>query len=241
MRALSLCLLIPLLSGCFPVLQGDADLRLRGLMLKPSAGADAIAPLLAADVEVLRGAQKVTGVDAGAAALATLKVEKEPEAVRHHAVTLLRLPEGRTLLIERSQDDHILKAIEIPRLGPPGALTPTFTAWLAAWNTDPEAERLTQLEASFSAAGYYVDPGAEVTGREAMSKDIARLREAYKGSVLEYSGGPTDAGGGWATEDWTMYSKPGGDVLFRGIDIIHLDAEGKIDYLAGFFPVQAPR
>ena len=40
------------------------------------------------------------------------------------------------------------------------------------------------------------------------------------------------------TEDWFMLSKPGGRILFKGYDFIHLDNEGKIDFLAGFIGVR---
>jgi hypothetical protein len=240
-RPLSTWLLAAFLTGCVPVLKGGADLQLRELLAKPGAGAEAIIPLLSPEVVVHRNRETVKGIEAGAAALAELKLEQVPEVLRHHDVTLVLFGDGRTLLLERGADDRIVKAIEIPQPLPPDQMSQKFVYWGAAWNTNLSAPRLALVQAAYAEGTRYVDPGHDVYGTQDIAQMIGNLRTIFPGSVIHYTSAVTDAGGGWLTEDWVMLSRLGGRVLFRGMDVLHLDAEGKIDYLAGFIGVRTPR
>jgi SnoaL-like domain len=234
-------LLAVLLTGCAPpVLKGTGDLKLRAILTAPEPRATAIVPLLAPDVVALVAREPLQGADSAAMALAELRVEGDPAVFRHHDVTLVLLGSGRALLLERSADDRIVKAVELPAPAAAGELPQRLYWYGAAWNTDDRAARRDLILASYAQGARYVDPGHDVTGPEEVAQMIGNLRMVAPGSVIQYVSAVTEAGGGWATEDWVMLSRPGGRVLFRGMDIFHLGEDGKIDYLAGFIGTRTP-
>lgn len=231
-----------LLTGCAPpVLKGTSDLKLRSILATPEPKATAIARLLSPDVVALVAREPVKGADSAALALAELRLEGDPDVFRHHDVTLVLLGSGRSLLLERSADDRIVKAIELPSPAPFGDMPQRLYWYGAAWNTDPRQARRDLIQASYAEGARYVDPGHDVTGPEEVAQMIGNLRMVAPGSIIQYVSGITEAGEGWMTEDWVMLSRPGGRVLFRGMDVFHLGADGKIDYLAGFIGTRVPR
>jgi hypothetical protein len=233
----SLAALAPVLLLCAcspPILKGTSDLKLRAILDARSANAESIAPLLADDVEVHTAGTTVRGAGAGAAALAALKPEGLTRIDRHHGVSAVALGDGRLLLIQRSPADRVIRAVEIEPPGPAGTMPQRFVYWGAAWNTDAHSARRDLVAASWAEHGFYVDPGHEVLGVDEVSRMIGNLRMVAPGSVLHYVSGLGDSGGGWRTEEWVMVSRLGGRRLFVGYDVIHLDADGKIDFLAGF-------
>ena len=238
---LSAALLLALLLGaCVPVLKGNGDLRLRELIVAPDTSANAIVPLLAKDVEVHRPGGTVKGISAGAAALAALKPGGGTQILRHHHVSLVQLGDGRVLLVERNGEDLITRAVELRAPSVGDALPRRLYYYGAAWNTDPAKARLALVEASYAKDGYYVDPGHEVRGTDEVSQMLGNLRFVAPGSRLKFTSGVADAGDGWVTDDWVMVSRLGGRTLFTGFDIMHLDADGKIDFLAGFIGKRSP-
>jgi hypothetical protein len=64
---------------------------------------------------------------------------------------------------------------------------------------------------------------------------IGNFRFVFPGAKVKSTSGVADAGGGWVTFDWVIVSRLGRKVLFKGFDVAHLDADGKIELLAGFF------
>jgi hypothetical protein len=224
-----------------PVLRGQADLSLRSILDTRAATSQAIAPLLTADVEVHREGETVRGVEAGAAALAQVKPDGATRLERHHGVSALKLGDGRVLVLQRNEQDRIMRAVEFRAPSPGDGVPRKMFFYGAAWNTDPAKARRDLIQFTYAEDGFYVDPGHEVIGVDAVSRMIGNLRMVAPGSVIQYTSGIADIGGGWMTEDWTMLSRPGGRTLFNGYDFIHVNAEGKIDFLAGFIGKRADR
>lgn len=227
--------LLLLLPACAPaVLPGTADQRLHDLVRAKTQGPAELAPLLADDAEVVRGGQAVRGRDEGAKLLSTLEHTGELELYRHHDVSLLKLGDGRSVLVQRRADDRIIRAIELPVPVQGDPMPWQGLYYSKAWNLDDEAARLALLKAVWAEQGRYVDGTNDWTGPQGVSQMIGRFRNLVFGTQVNATTGMADAGGGWMTWDWVILSRQGGRTLFYGVDVMHLDAEGKIDFLAGF-------
>ncbi len=221
-------------AACAPTLRGTSDLRLRELLTSGSASPEAIAPLLAPDVEVHRAGGTVRGIDAGAAELADVTGVGAGHLERHHDVSLMSLGDGRVLLMQRGEQDLVTRAVELRSPTRADGLPRRLYFYGAAWNTDDATARRALLDASWATHGHYVDPGHVVDGVEEVNVMIGNLRRVVPGSMIKFATGVADVGGGWAIDHWVMLAPVGQVVIFRGIDVMHRDAEGKIDFLAGF-------
>mgnify|MGYP001439169638 CR=1 FL=1 len=226
-------LLGALLLGCAPaVLPGSADLRLKEAMAAP--GAD-IGALLAQDAEVHVSGETVKGREAGAARLSALEAGGPTELFRHHEFSWLSLGDGRGLLLQRGEDDRLTRVVELPA-PQSGDGTPWQAVYYSrAWNEDDDALRLQQLKPVWPVDGRYVDATNDWTGPQGVSEMIGRFRKLVPGTQVKATTGLADAGGGWMTWDWVILVRPGASrPLFFGFDVMHLDAEGKIELLVGF-------
>lgn len=116
-------------------------------------------------------------------------------------------------------------------------LKQVIAAYGAAWQeTDPE-QRLKLLTRCFAETGRYVDPTAEVSGRNQLSTHIGAVLKDTQGRV-EITSEPS------SHHDvvhftWHMVA-PDGTIMVSGHDFIRLGADGKIAQLAGFFGDPAP-
>jgi hypothetical protein len=217
------------------VLKGNADLRLREVLMAKSVTAEAIVPLLTAAAEVHRPEGTVQGAAAGGAALAGVQSGPSPTLYRHHDVSLLVLGDGRVLFLQRDQADLVSRAVELRAPGPADPMPYQAVYYDRAWNADDANARGAVLKAMWAENGRYVDPMADVVSPEAVSKMIGNFRFVFPGAKVKSTSGVADAGGGWVTFDWVIVSRLGRKVLFKGFDVAHLDADGKIELLAGFF------
>jgi hypothetical protein len=242
LKTTALALAALLLAGCGPpVLRGRADLALHDVYKTRAPTAEAIAPMLAAEVAVHRADGDATGVAAGAAALAQVSVEGATRLYRHHDVSLLVLGDGRVLLLQRNAEDKVIRAVEL-RSPAPGDGYPVQTLYYdRAWNADEARAREALLRAMWAEKGRYVDPMADVSGPEAVSRMIGNFRLIFTGAQVRSTSGVADGGGGWVTFDWVILSKLGRRKLFTGFDVAHFDADGKIEFLAGFFGTRYPQ
>lgn len=230
-----------LLTSCGPVvMKGNADLRLRELLHAKPIKAEAIAPLLLPEVEVHRAEATVKGAAAGSSALAQLEVDAQTRLYRHHDVSLLVLGDGRVLFIQRDPADLVSRAVELRPPGPGDGFPIQAVYYDRAWNADEARAREALLKAMWAENGRYVDPMADVAGPEGVSKMIGNFRFVFQGAQVRSTSGVAEAGGGWVTFDWIIISKLGRRVLFKGFDVAHLNGEGKIELLAGFFGSRHP-
>ena len=229
-----LLLFIVALCSCAPaVLPGTADERLQGAVVAGAPKPADLAPLLTEDAEVRRGDLAARGRE-GAALLATLRPAGEVELYRHHDVSLLKLGDGRAVLLQRDASDRVTRAIELPVPVQGDPMPWQGIYYSKAWNLDDEAARLALLKAVWAPNGRYVDGTNDWTGPEGVSQMIGRFRGLVFGTQVNATTGMADAGGGWLTWDWVILSRQGGRTLFFGVDVMHLDEQGQIDFLAGF-------
>ncbi|MCG7518342.1 hypothetical protein [Ruegeria sp. Ofav3-42] len=108
----------------------------------------------------------------------------------------------------------------------------TVNDYGAAWHEPDTGKRLEILSGCFAEDGIYVDPSAMVKGRSNLCGHIAEVVHSTGGKLelTSKANGHNDV----IHFTWRLVGADG-SVLIAGHDFAHLDAEGKISYLAGFF------
>jgi hypothetical protein len=110
---------------------------------------------------------------------------------------------------------------------------------MAAWNEADAATRDALLEACWREDAVYVDPTVELTGREALSRHIAKLQAARPGARLEFASG-VDHHHHVVRFLWRLLRADGtaGDI---SIDFGELGPDGRLARIVGFFGAAPPR
>ena len=113
------------------------------------------------------------------------------------------------------------------------------TRYLQCWNeTDPD-ERLALVSDVFAADATYVDPMAEVAGREQLSALIGAVHEQFPGFVFSALDAP-DAHHRQTRFRWTL-GPAGGEAPVVGFDVVVTNDDGRIRSVLGFLDrVPAP-
>lgn len=235
--------LVPLiaLTACGPVaLKGNADLRLADLIVHQAKPAELV-PLLDDEVVVHRRQTDVKGRKAAAEQLAGIVPGSASRVDRHHEVSLLIFDDHRAVLIQRSEADQVTRAVELeaPKPGR-GGMNWGLLYYDKAWNTDEDRARLALLKAAYAETGRYVDATNDWYGPRDISEMISRFRRVALSPEVTIITQATDCGSGWVTFDWVIRSPQLGRVIFRGFDVAHLNAEGRLDFLAGFLGERKP-
>ncbi len=112
-------------------------------------------------------------------------------------------------------------------------LEPTVLAYVAAWNTEDEADRRELLERACAADGIYIDPGARVVGRDALVVHSRRYAERSPGSSIALTSG-IDQHDGRACFTWRAIG-PDGATIREGIDFVAAGPDGRLAEVHGFF------
>jgi hypothetical protein len=103
--------------------------------------------------------------------------------------------------------------------------------YIAAWNeTDPAARRAL-IDATWAADGQYIDPLAEVTGRDQIDAVIAAAQQQFAGMRFRLAG-PVDAHHDQARFTWEL--GPDGTAVVVGFDVARRDADGRLALVLGF-------
>lgn len=111
-------------------------------------------------------------------------------------------------------------------------MTTIDSTYLATWNeTDPAARRAL-LEQHWSADVTYVDPLADVAGREQLDATIAAVQQQFPGFVFT-SLGEVDAHHTQARFRWGL-GPAGSEPVVEGSDVVVTDADGRIAAVHGF-------
>ncbi|NOD29583.1 MULTISPECIES: nuclear transport factor 2 family protein [Ruegeria] len=108
----------------------------------------------------------------------------------------------------------------------------TIENYGAAWQEESAEKRLALLTQCFAENGRYVDPTADVSGREQLSAHIGEVLLTSNGRVQITSSPVSHHDVVHFT--WHMVA-PDGAIMVAGHDFIRLDEDGKIAHLAGFF------
>ena len=103
--------------------------------------------------------------------------------------------------------------------------------YIATWNeTDPSARRAL-IDKTWAPDGRYVDPLAEVTGRDQIDAVIAAAQEQFAGMTFRLAGA-VDAHHDQARFTWEL--GPEGTALVVGFDVAKRDADGRLALVLGF-------
>lgn len=111
-------------------------------------------------------------------------------------------------------------------------LTNGISDYGAAWQEHDDTARLALLIRCFAIDGRYVDPTADVSGRDALSKHIGEVLDSSKGRV-ELTSKPVSHHN-VVHFTWHMIDADGAEMV-AGHDFIQLGEDGKIASLSGFF------
>jgi hypothetical protein len=104
--------------------------------------------------------------------------------------------------------------------------------YIATWNeTDPAARRAL-IDEVWSSDGRYVDPLAEVTGRDQIDAAIAAVQDQFTGMRFRLAGS-VDAHHDQARFTWEL-GPDGADALVVGFDVAQRDAYGRLTLVLGF-------
>jgi hypothetical protein len=104
--------------------------------------------------------------------------------------------------------------------------------YIATWNeTDPSARRAL-IDEVWSSDGRYIDPLAEVAGRDQISAVIASVQEQFTGWRFRLAGA-VDAHHDQARFSWEL-GPDGGDAVVVGFDVAQRDADGRLSLVLGF-------
>jgi SnoaL-like protein len=104
--------------------------------------------------------------------------------------------------------------------------------YLRVWNTTDKADRRAAIDEVFAEDVRYVDPLAEVSGREALHGLIGAVQQQFPGLVFT-AGGPADAHHQQGRFTWHL-GPAGGEPVVIGFDVASVDRDGRIREVLGF-------
>ena len=104
--------------------------------------------------------------------------------------------------------------------------------YIALWNETDPASRRRGIEQLWSEDARYIDPMAEVQGRDAIEQTIAAVQEQFPEFVFRLAG-PVDAHHNQLRFSWEL-GPAGGEAPIVGFDVAVTDAEGRLQTVLGF-------
>ncbi len=111
-------------------------------------------------------------------------------------------------------------------------LTTKIDTYFEIWN-EPEENRRDELgQQVWARAGRYVDPFADTSGSRAFAEFVGMAHERYPGHTVRRASA-IDVHHDQARFKWELVG-PDGKVVADGIDVCVLDADGKLEQVAGF-------
>jgi SnoaL-like domain len=106
--------------------------------------------------------------------------------------------------------------------------------YIGTWNeTDPEARR-SAVASVWADGARYVDPLADVTGRDQIDALIGSIQEQVPGHVFRLADGQVDAHHDVVRFSWELVPEAGGEPLAIGFDVAVTGADGRIRSVLGF-------
>jgi len=104
--------------------------------------------------------------------------------------------------------------------------------YIATWNeTDPSARR-TLIDKIWAKDGRYIDPLAEVTGRDQIDAVVAAAQAQFAGMTFRLASA-IDAHHDQARFTWAL-GPDGADAVVIGFDVAQRDTEGRLTLVLGF-------
>ena len=108
----------------------------------------------------------------------------------------------------------------------------TITDYLKAWNATDAAERAELLSRVATDDVRYVDPLADVTGRDALGAVIGQVQAQFPGMPLTLHSGP-DAHHDVVRFSWAL-APDGAEPVVIGTDSVLLAADGRFALVTGY-------
>ena len=106
--------------------------------------------------------------------------------------------------------------------------------YLDTWNeTDPHA-RGSAVASIWAEGARYVDPLADVAGRDEISALIGAVQEQVPGHVFRLGDNAVDAHHNVVRFSWELVPASGGEPLAIGFDVAVTDEDGRIGSVLGF-------
>lgn len=105
-------------------------------------------------------------------------------------------------------------------------------AYLDTWNAPTIAAGKELLERHWSVDATYVDPLAEVSGRESIGAVITAVHEQFPGFVFSLASGP-DTHHSQTRFQWGL-GPAGEEPIIVGFDVMTVDEDGRIRSVIGF-------
>ena len=112
------------------------------------------------------------------------------------------------------------------------ALDPLIVSYTAAWSEPDAAKRRQLLQTVWDAQGQYIDPFADVTGREALHALIGHFLADHPGTYFEVAGSIAHHHQSLRFF-WKMKLADGTEI--PGMDYGEVSPEGKLSKIVGFF------
>jgi SnoaL-like domain len=106
--------------------------------------------------------------------------------------------------------------------------------YLDAWNeTDPHA-RVSAVASIWAEGARYVDPLADVAGRDEISALIGAVQEQMPGHVFRLIDNAVDAHHNVVRFSWELVPADGGESVAVGFDVALTEEDGRIGSVLGF-------
>jgi len=109
----------------------------------------------------------------------------------------------------------------------------TIGAYVAAWNEPDEAKRKALIETAWAADGIYIDPAADVRGRDGLAQVIAGFHAQQPGARIDMASG-IDQHHNQIRFAWTFVLADG-TAAIEGIDAGELAPDGRLARIIGFW------
>ena len=119
----------------------------------------------------------------------------------------------------------------------PASAQEAIDTYGSAWGEPDEAKRRAILEKAWAEDGVYVDPTAEVVGREALVQHIGRFQSGAgaNGPQIVVASSVDVHHSTHFRFSWNMVGPDGKTVITPGMDYGQLDEDGRIKLIVGFF------
>jgi hypothetical protein len=109
-------------------------------------------------------------------------------------------------------------------------------AYMAAWNETDEGKRGALIDQCWNESGTYIDPVADVGGREGLAALIAQFQSQMPGGAIVATSG-IDQHHDRVRFGWKLTGAP---QPIEGIDVGQIAADGRLASIIGFWGVNPP-
>ena len=104
--------------------------------------------------------------------------------------------------------------------------------YIATWNETDTSARRALIDEVWASDGRYIDPMAEVAGRDQIDAVIAGVQAQFSGMTFRLAG-TVDAHHDQARFTWEL-GPDGSDAVVVGFDVAQRDADGRLSLVLGF-------